>query len=92
MEKSETKQVFWRWFSKQKIQSILQKKQVTSVILPQDIVEISSEVTHDSGKTFDSQETISDNEMYSDFYVTQTPDNNAFEKRINFMFILKKER
>ena len=51
--------------------------------MPQDIVEISSEVTHESGKTFDSQETISDKTMYFDFLPTQTPDNSVFEKRFH---------
>ena len=38
-------------------------------------VEIRSEITHESGHTVDSQETISDKELYSEFYENDTPKN-----------------
>ena len=36
-------------------------------------VETFSETTRESGHSFDSQETISDNELYSEFYENETP-------------------
>ena len=38
-------------------------------------VEIRSEITHESGHTVDSQETISGNKMHSEFYENETPEN-----------------
>ena len=41
---------------------------------------VSAEFTFKSGNTFDSQETISDIELNSGFYVIRTPKNCAVEK------------
>ena len=38
-------------------------------------VEIRSEITHESGHTVDSQETISGNKMHSELYENETPEN-----------------
>ena len=62
----------------EKILSPLQRQ--VSVDSSHEIIEISSEITHESGQTFDSQETISDNEMYSNVYVNETPKNSANEE------------
>ena len=47
---------------------------------PREIVEKSSEITHESGQTFDSQETISDGGIYSEFNVNETPKNIACQE------------
>ena len=51
--------------------------------MPQETIEISSEVTQESGETFDSQETISDFEMYSNDHDNQKPEINAVAKRVD---------
>ena len=51
--------------------------------MPLETIEISSGFTQESGKTFDSQETISDYELYSNVYDNQTPENDAVEERVN---------
>ena len=51
--------------------------------MPQETIEISSEVNQESGETFDSQEKISDYELYANVYDNQKPENNAVEKRVN---------
>ena len=53
------------------------------MIMPLETIEISSGFTQESGKTFDSQETISDYELYSNVYDNQTPENDAVEERVN---------
>ena len=53
----------------------------TSVDMPQETIEISSEVTQESGETFDSQETISDYELYTNIYINQKPEIDAVEKK-----------
>ena len=77
LEKSETKNKF-------SVDDSQSKEVVsTSVDMPQETIEISSEVTQESGETFNSQETILDYELYSNVYDNQTPENNAVEKRVN---------
>ena len=65
-------------FQSKKILSTPLKRQV--VDFPHEIIEISSEITHESGQTVHSQETISDNEMHLKVYVNETPLNSANEK------------
>ena len=58
------------------------KKGVSNLVhMPQETIETSSEVTQESGETFDSQETISDYELYTNIYINQKPEIDAVEKR-----------
>ena len=51
--------------------------------MPQETVEISSEVTQESGEIFDFQETILDYELYANVYDNQKPEIDAVEKRMD---------
>ena len=64
----------------------LQSKEVmsTSVDMPQESDGSCSEVIRESGETFDSQETISDNEMCTNVHDDQKPEIDAVEKRLDF--------
>ena len=56
----------------------------TSVDVPQEINECYSEFVEGSGETIDSQETISETEMYSNILDNQKLENDAVEKRSDF--------
>ena len=56
----------------------------TSVDMPQEINECYSEFVEGSGETIDSQETISEPEIYSNVLDNQKLENDAVEKRSDF--------
>ena len=63
-------------------QSVTLKKQIISAKLHQDNAENNSDVNHDSGYTFDSQDTISDDEMHSNPFIDHTSENKAVEETV----------
>ena len=63
-------------------QSVMLKKQIISAKLPQDNAENNSDVNHDSGCTFDSQDTIPDDEMHSNPFIDHTSENKAVEETV----------
>ena len=76
MEKSETKYNYsGDDLQSEKIRSTLLKCQIPSNDFPHEIVEISSEITRESGQTFGSQETISADEMYEPFRIKNFLEN-----------------
>jgi len=78
LEKSDTKVQF-------PIDDIQSKRtSTTSVDVPQEINECYSEFVEGSGETIDSQETISETEVYSKVLDNQKLENDAVEKRSDF--------
>ena len=70
LKKSETNNNFHGDDSQSEVtQSVMLKKQIISAKLFQENAENNSDVNHDSGNTFDSQETILDNEIYSNSFL-----------------------
>ena len=78
LEKSDTKDQF----PMDDIQS--KRTSTTSVDVPQEINECYSEFVEGSGETIDSQETISEPEVYSNVLDNQKLENDAVEKRSDF--------
>ena len=78
LEKSETKDQF----PMDDIQS--KETSTTSVDMPQEINDCYSEFIEGSGETIDSQETISEPEIYSNVLDNQKLENDAVEKRNDF--------
>ena len=78
LEKSDTKDQFLM----DDIQS--KRTSTTSVDMPQEINECYSEFVEGSGETIDSQETISEPEVYSNVLDNQKLENDAVEKRSDF--------
>ena len=78
LEKSDTKDQF----PMDDIQS--KRTSTTSVDVPQEINECYSEIIEGSGETIDSQENISEPEIYSNVLDNQKLENDAVEKRNDF--------
>ena len=78
LEKSETKDQF----PMDDVQS--KETSTTSVDMPQEINDCYSEFIEGSGETIDSQETISEPEIYSNVLDNQKLENDAVEKRSDF--------
>ena len=55
--------------------------------MPQEIIEISSEVTQESGETFDSQETISDYELCANVMIIKNLKSMQLNKDLNYLLV-----
>ena len=94
LKKSETKNKIHRDdFQSEVTQSVMLKKQIISAKLPQENAGNNSDVNHDSGNTFNSQETISDNEIHSNSLCDHTSEKEAVEETVQLSanFLVEKD-